>query len=296
MANNQSTEQPPVIDHNCFMLYDKMIFEKAVLKPPFSMPNNMEKEACFMYVLNGSYNAISEQETFHVATNDAVLMKCGNFVGQMRPSSESEVYEAVAIHFYPDVLKKVYANEVPSILKSRDRQTNRQMAKVGVDELLQKYIDSIVFYFANPNLVTEELLVLKVKELILLLAQSNKAPVIHDLLANLFRPVAVTFKEVVEAHIFTPITVEELAILNNMSLSSFKREFKRIYDDSPAQYIRKRKLRQSADLLLVSEDNISHIAWDCGFQDITHFSRAFKQHFGMSPTEYRLARNANQLN
>jgi AraC-like DNA-binding protein len=61
--------------------------------------------------------------------------------------------------------------------------------------------------------------------------------------------------------------------MTNLRLSSFKREFKKNYNDAPASYIRNKRLEKSAKLLCISEKRITNIAHDCGFNDLATFSR-----------------------
>jgi AraC-like DNA-binding protein len=76
--------------------------------------------------------------------------------------------------------------------------------------------------------------------------------------------------------------------MTNLSLSSFKREFKKNYGDSPASYIRNKRLEKSAELLRISEERITDIAFDCGFNDLATFSKLFHDKYNTSPSNYRL--------
>jgi AraC-like DNA-binding protein len=91
----------------------------------------------------------------------------------------------------------------------------------------------------------------------------------------------------VAAHLYTNITVQELAQLAGLSESSVKREFKKIYQHSPASYLRQQKLLRAENLLLSSGHNIRQVTHECGFKDIAHFSKLFKQTYGVSPSVYR---------
>ena len=158
-----------ILDHKSFNLFDKMLFEKAVLKTPFTYPGNMPNEACFIYILNGGSRSSSETGQMFAKKRDAILMKCGNYFGDFFGSETSQKYEAVAVHFYPEVLNKVYENEIPAFLKNKKKNApGVGMTKVKADEILLRFIDSMLFYFENPQLVTEELLILKIKELLLI--------------------------------------------------------------------------------------------------------------------------------
>jgi AraC-like DNA-binding protein len=281
-----------IIEHKTLTLFGKMVFEKAIIKPPFRMPVPMQNEACFLYVIQGENKAISAVEEVSVFEKEAVLIKCGSYLTQMLPSETSTTYEAVAVHFYPEVLKKVYENDLPHFLKKGKTPPQKSMAKFKTDILLQKYVDSLLFYFSNPELVSEELMILKIKELFLLLEKTKSASAIRDILSTLFSPKTYSFKEIIEAHLFSNLTLDELARLTNLSLSSFKREFKRIYEESPAKYIKNKKLEKAANHLLATDHSISEIAYDCGFNDLAGFSNSFKAKYLTSPSNYRLEKSA----
>ena len=194
--------------------------------------------------------------------------------------------------FILKVLKRIYAKDIPSFLKNRKQVSfHANMTLVESDILIKKYIEGLLFYFENPRLVNDELLILKFKEIILLLLNTKDAPGIFEIMHNLFSPKSFSFKEVVEAHIFSPVTIADLARLTHHSLASFKREFKRIYEDSPASYIKSRRLEKAARLLAVSDERISSIAHACQFRDTAHFSNSFKTKYKLSPSKYRLSQS-----
>lgn len=276
-----------ILDHKALELFGKMLFETVILKPPFKKANPMPNEACFLYVIEGGYDSISESGRLYVKAEEAVLMKCGNYLSNMVKSKSSDRYQALAVHFYPEVLLKVYENKLPSFLKEK-QEVGINMYKLNSDVLIKKYIESILFYFENPSLVNEELLVLKLKEIILLLNQTKNAPAMRAILSNLFNPVTYSFREVIDAHYYTPITLEELAQLTNQSLSTFKREFKRIYKATPASYLREKKLERSLELLGSTDLRATDIAYECGFTNVSHYSKTFKIRYGVSPTAYKM--------
>ncbi|WP_278021379.1 helix-turn-helix domain-containing protein [Flavobacterium ginsengisoli] len=72
-----------------------------------------------------------------------------------------------------------------------------------------------------------------------------------------------------------------------MSVSSFKREFAKIYNDTPANYIKVKKLEKATQLLQVSDQRITEIAFDCGFNDLANFTKSFTSKYNISPTNFR---------
>lgn len=271
-----------------FDLFDKLCLEKATFVPPFKLPGVMPNEACFLYVVEGDSTIHAASGSMSLRTEEYVVMNCGNYLNRWLKTNQELPCEAIAIHFYPEVLKRIYDKEFPGFIKEAGRSKPAGLKKAKADQLIKNYIDSLQFYFENPALISEELLKLKVKELILLLAKTDNSKAIRQLFSTLFTPTEYTFKEIIEANIYSNLNNEDLALLTNLSLSSFKREFDKVYQSSPAKYFKKRKLERAAELLRHTNQRIGDIAFDCGFIEISHFSKSFLKHFGTSPSEYRL--------
>jgi AraC-like DNA-binding protein len=84
-----------------------------------------------------------------------------------------------------------------------------------------------------------------------------------------------------------PINMEELARELPMGYSSFRKEFKRITDESPNQYLLNLRLERARYLLSTTALNISEIADQTGFRSVFHFSKLFKKKHGLSPGIFR---------
>ena len=153
--------------------------------------------------------------------------------------------------------------------------------------LFPKFIDSLEFYFENPTLVNNDLLELKIKELILLLIQSKNVESILNLISDLYSRKQNSLQEIIETHYCSALKIEELAKLSNLSLSSFKRKFKDEFNDSPKNHINNKRIEKSKELLVMSKMSISEIAYETGFQDPLYFTRLFKTKTNSSPSKYR---------
>ena len=81
-------------------------------------------------------------------------------------------------------------------------------------------------------------------------------------------------------------SVEQLAADAGLSRSQLHRRMKELTGITPSDFIRNLRLEQAARLLRERKANISQVAYTLGFNTPGNFSKAFKQHFGMSPTEY----------
>lgn len=280
-----------------YELFGKIIFEKVIIEAPFKIPNPMPEEACFIYMVEGQIKYDIEDKSITIPVNDAVMLKCGSYFSQIRNSTTSKNNQIVIVHFHPEILKKIYDTDLPKIFQEpAERDLNLSLGKINNDFLIQKYIEGMLFYFDNPTLINEDILVIKLKEIVLLLCQTKNAPVIQQILSQLFSPTSYSFKQVIENNLYSHFTTDEFAQMTNLSLSSFKREFKKNYNDSPANYIRNKKLEKAADLLLISDERITDIAFDCGFNDLANFSTLFHDKFKCAPSAYRLNQTGKLLN
>ncbi|AEV98116.1 AraC family transcriptional regulator [Niastella koreensis] len=276
------------IDYKKFDLFGKTLIQKVELKPPFEFVFPVAEQACFLYMLKGEMEYQSADDRLKIPTHHALLLNCINSGKQIQGTNSGSDSEIVIVTFHPDILKKVYDKEIPLIFKPNNQITNQSRGAINNDFLIQKYIEGLLFYFENPSLVNDEILVLKLKEIILLLSQTQGVETIQVILSQLFSPTTYTFKQIIEANLFSPISVEDLAQKINLSVSSFKREFKKLYNDSPANYIKTKRLERAAELLLASNERITDIAFECGFNDLANFTKSFHDRFSTSPSNYRL--------
>jgi AraC-like DNA-binding protein len=86
-------------------------------------------------------------------------------------------------------------------------------------------------------------------------------------------------------------------ILKDLYISKyyFYEKFKELYNLTPLQYLREKKLKYSQELLRNTNLKVAEIAFMIGYENKLYFSRIFKKDFGISPTEYRESFN-NQNN
>jgi AraC-like DNA-binding protein len=91
----------------------------------------------------------------------------------------------------------------------------------------------------------------------------------------------------IELHFTEHIEQRELAERCGMTPFRFSRVFKQTYGIGFLEFVQRKRMEKAEDLLNNSEMPITSIAYAVGFQDPSYFARAFKQHFGCCPSEYR---------
>ena len=150
-----------------------------------------------------------------------------------------------------------------------------------MSDRLVAYCWSLAPYFNDPSQINPGLLRLKVMELLFNVMDCSKN--IFRQMLQLRQPVKADIHRVVEDNYTSPISLEELAYLSGRSLSSFKRDFQSIYNTTPAKWIREKRLSKAHQMLQSSQMSVAEVAYSLGLENPTHFSRIFKQQYGMLP-------------
>lgn len=156
---------------------------------------------------------------------------------------------------------------------------------VQSSDFLEGYFHSMLTYFRGINRPPDHILVLKLKELLMNLV--NCDPLLTSYFNNLAETDKPSLQQIMEKNYCFNLRLEDYAELCHRSLSTFKREFQQIYDTTPGKWIMKRRVKHAANLLVNSVKTVTEVAFETGFEDLSHFSRVFKQNTGKNPTEYK---------
>jgi len=91
----------------------------------------------------------------------------------------------------------------------------------------------------------------------------------------------------IHEHFSEDITVSQIAASAAISESECLRCFRNILKIPPINYLRSYRIQKCAEMLWSTSLNISHIAEQCGFHEMSYFSKIFKQTYHCTPTQYR---------
>lgn len=268
-------------------LNGRTIIEKLRVIPPLRQNPVFQDEACFLYFNEGGSHIAAPTEKITVTERESILLKCGTYFADLFQNSGTGICEVYVIHLFPEVLKRVFNEEVPFFVKQQ--KSDRCTYGISQKNVIDHFIQSLNFYFDNPDMAKEEILYLKIKELVLLLLHTEAAETMLELYSYLFSPQKASIAEVVESHLYSNLSLEQLAFLAGQSLSTFKREFKKHFQDTPANYIRNKRMKKAADLLSHSSLTVSEISFQIGYEDSSYFSRLFNQKFDILPSDFRKA-------
>ena len=151
------------------------------------------------------------------------------------------------------------------------------------DNFIVHYINSLKHSFGLHETISQKILELKFEEIMLYLADKYGQSFFVYLHSLLINERELSFKMVIEKNLYTSLNIDEVAFLCNMSLSTFKRKFLQLYQESPGKWFQLKRLNKAKKLLLNNEATPSEIYMDFGYDSLSNFSTAFKNQFGYSP-------------
>lgn len=92
------------------------------------------------------------------------------------------------------------------------------------------------------------------------------------------------------------LSLEQIAETASFSMFHFHRIFKAVVGETVSEFTRRLRLELAANRLICNQHGaITGIAMDCGFSSSQNFAKAFRQHFGMTPTAYRKSKRGNKI-
>ena len=268
------------------LLYKKPLFTWYELITPVEEGFELPAESCFAYILDGDEQDLTTSG--YLATKGTVILSlCGKTVGRSLSTIESGKLSTIVVHFNREVLQKVFDGQKPKFWKELDHPLKKDTYQEDATALIKVYFSSIAKFFEHKNVLSEELLSVKLKEIILLLLQTDDSSNMNQIIRRLFSDKTFSFRQVIDTNMYEPLDLPRLAAMTNTSMASFKRKFNKIYDSTPAKYITQNKLKMAQRILTFSQSSIKEVCFECGFANPSSFSRMFKDQYGCSPTEYR---------
>ncbi len=247
---------------------------------PLYYPSNV-----LLFMRQGQFNLKLDQQ-LHVIPKGAFALVRKYTHGKCFKTWSKEEEGAVMLAFalHNDFIRKVIKNfPVPTEIKP----VEERFIPIPDTPLLKGLIHSLLAYFSGREFIKmePEVVEMKTKEALYAILQSKPE------LVSVFYEYSMPERADLEAfmqHNFTyNLPLEKLAKMSGRSLSTFNREFRKIFNDSPHKWMMKERLKLARQLLVQTDRSPSDIYLDVGFEDLAHFSRSFKSLFGKSPSEFK---------
>lgn len=244
------------------LLGDSPVFTKIGIETPLTESLSLPSDACYLHIDDGDGHELTTVPKIVAKRGTTILSTCGITVGNLISRNLSGSLNTTIVHLKIDLLSECFEGEKPALWEELDSPLNEYVVQTAADQLITFFFQGLEPLFENKAAVSDQLLRLKLKEIVHLLLQSVNAEPVRKIIKSLFSEKTFTFKELVDSHIFTAASVENLSQLKGTSLATFKRRFKEIYDESPGKYILHKRLDKVAELIRITDQPISQIGFN----------------------------------
>ncbi|MFZ4931797.1 helix-turn-helix domain-containing protein [Chryseobacterium sp. Mn2064] len=237
-----------------------------------------------------SYNAISMVISGEMELNDGekrqvfrsgdvYLVRKNQLLKFLKKPGEESGFKSLSIRFDDEMLKQMSQDENFIIPEKTKMPVFTDLSQVPY---LKYFMESLLQYQDLLENKSPELALLKQKEALLLLFRHD--PSLKNILYDISDPYKINLEEFMQKNYHFNVKLDRFAYLTGRSLASFKRDFQKIFGVAPGKWLLQKRL-QEARYLLEQGKKISDIYLDLGFEDLSHFSFAFKKQFGLAPSK-----------
>ena len=156
------------------------------------------------------------------------------------------------------------------------------------------FTESVLQIYRNKSAANRNLTKLKLYELLHLLSFSRSSCLV-EALATLNNKTRKSLRQFMDANFAKPLSIEDYAYLTGRSLSSFRRDFIDHYGISPKQWLIDKRLEKARDLLEKNNTTVSQIALEVGYENFSHFVKAFHKKYGIPPKQFHMKKRKEVL-
>ena len=236
------------------------------------------------FLRTGTKEVIGDDEIVQIGNEHFVIMKSGNCLMTEKVSDSFKVYQSILLFFSDEevlhFLEKY--NQFSSNLKNY-----KSFYIFEYDNFVQNFVDSLEQVLKLPKKIQTNILKNKFEELMLYLIHQNNADFLNSLVQNVDDKIS-RLTNIAENNKYNKLNLEELAFLCNMSVSTFKREFFKIYQSTPMKWFNEQRLNHIAFMLKTNRSRPIELYEDAGYENFSNFVQAFKKKFGMTPKQYQI--------
>lgn len=208
--------------------------------------------------------------------------------GAWRQENADLKWELIAFYFPDEFLSRFYTENSQLFPKHAVSDPSKDLIiEINIDAATRAFFYSVLPYFTQLSPPTASLLQLKFKELLLNILANPQNEDFLCYAEYISRFQISPLHDVMEANFYYNLSIPEFARIAQRSVSSFKRAFQEHYHTTPGKWLAEKRLNYAKHLLETSTKNVNEIAYDSGFENVSHFSRVFKEKYGTAPLQYR---------
>ncbi len=235
-------------------------------------------------LLSGEIEFYTTHGTLRVKAPSMGFAKRNQLVKSLKmPGPNGEACKAINIWLTQESLKRY---SIENDIKATGIYQGAPMINLH-DTFIKGYFDSLIPYFDNPKQLTKNLSILKTNEAIALLLRHDSN--LKNILFDFNEPHKIDLEAYMNEHYKFNVPLKQFAKLTGRSLATFKRDFKKIYNTPPQKWLLNKRLQEAHFLITERKQKPSETYVEVGFENLSHFSSAFKNMYGYNPSSARVA-------
>lgn len=234
-----------------------------------------------VWFISGETKIIQADESYLFKAGDIFLIPRNQLATIINYPKDGLPHKSVVMHLSTNRLREFYARlNVKPLTSGGDSQKIRSFNN---HPLLESCLASLIPYFNMQEYFPENIASLKITEAISVIRTIDKG--IDNILANFEEPGKIDLTTYMEKNFMFNMPLGKFGYLTGRSLTTFKRDFKRAFNTTPQRWLTQKRLELAHYQLQEKHRKPVDVCYETGFENLSHFSYAFKKHFGYAPTE-----------
>jgi AraC-like DNA-binding protein len=246
---------------------------------PQISPEHFISEHFFLYLTKGTMQGYDGHKDYILTSGECCIVR-KNHLARYNKQKENDQFEKTIVVFDEIFLKQFQEKRG---IKLTGRFSHEAFIRIGENNLIINFLQSLPSYYTREGEINKTFADLKREELLLILLQAN--PGLADILFDFGIPEKIDLEEFMNRNFRFNVAVQRFAYLTGRSLTSFKQDFKKTFNDSPGRWLIKKRLQEAYFLMDKKGRKASDVYLEVGFEDLSHFSFVFKKLFGFPPTQ-----------
>ncbi|SMC96570.1 helix-turn-helix domain-containing protein [Chryseobacterium sp. YR221] len=234
-----------------------------------------------VWFISGETKIIQADKTYYFHAGDTFLIPRNQLATVVNYPKDGLPHKTVVLHLSVERLKHYYEKiDLPKPIRPE-----QCIYSFNNHPLLKSYLNSLLPYFEMEETFPEHIASLKITEAIAILRSVN--PDVDKVLAHFDAPGKIDLINFMERNFMFNMPLEKLGYLTGRSLSTFNRDFKRHFNNTPQKWLIAKRLELAYYQLSEKNRKPKDVFLEVGFEDLSHFSFAFKKKYGISPTQLK---------